>query len=638
MIKIFLALWFMCFGESAWALLLSPDMGIHAPASLVGQLQVLRDESGQLRIEDVTASGKTADFVTLTGDLSAGYTPDVYWLRFTLQRTAETPADWFIEVAPSYLDEVTLFVPSSDGTLTATHLGDLHPYAQRPIPFRHFVFPLRLADEQPLTLYLRLQTTSTMLAQVKVWQYAGLLAEAQTDSSLYSVYFGILALAFVSNLVFWLRLRERLYLTYCAYLAALTLVMMATGGFLSQLLLPQRPVVASHMVGVAVSLVYLFGTHFFINVLHLRDHSPRLYRAYCGAVGFYAVCALMAAAGHYGIVAPWLMRSALMTTFGLSLVGPWLLWRGHRQYLFYILAFSVNFAAVPLITMTLLVWVSMPFSPDAISGMGSVLHIVLLNFAIVDRLRQSEKKVLAAVKETAALAAEREAARQQRQFVAMVSHEFRTPLAVIDATAQSVEIACSQSANAAYEFIAPRQEKIRRAVRRMVSLLDNFLTHERLDFKESKSQPEAADLRELASEAASNWSHLLHRPDQLHLALGQEAMPVWIERSMVALALSNLIDNALKYAPPGSKVTVRVGKTAANGWIEIEDQGIGVEAKEMALIFDKFYRSGNAQRMPGAGLGLYLVRTIAHSQGGEIDVESHPGQGSRFRLRLPLVK
>ncbi len=107
---------------------------------------------------------------------------------------------------------------------------------------------------------------------------------------------------------------------------------------------------------------------------------------------------------------------------------------------------------------------------------------------------------------------------------------------------------------------------------------------------------------------------------------------------MVALALSNLIDNAVKYSTRGSPITIRVGKTGANGWIEIEDEGIGVAPKEMALIFDKFYRSGDAQGMPGAGLGLYLVRTIAHSQGGKVSVESFPHQGSRFRLYLKLME
>lgn len=637
MLKILLALWIAAFFWPAQALTLSPQMGLHEPASLAGHLTALVDASGALRIEDVVAPAKATEFSALPGFLGAGYTADTYWLRFTLQRTPESPAAWFIEVAPPYLDAVTLFVPRDGGGFHATHLGDLQPYAERPVPHRSFVFPIRLPDDQPVTLYLRVKTTSTMLVRVQAWQYTGLLADSQIDTSLYSIYFGILVLGVLSNLIFWFWLRERLYLNYSGYLAMLAMAGTATGGFASQWLFPHLPLVADRLVGVCGSLAFLLGTKFFIGVLRLREHFPKLNRFFDALLIFYALCALASMSGNYGLVVPWLMRLAFVVTFGVALAGPWLLWRGHREYLFYILAFTANFLVIPLTTAKLLGWISINISTDHVTLMGSVIHIVLLSFGMVDRMRLSERKMLAAVKLTAELAAERDAAQQQRQFVAMVSHEFRTPLAVIDAAAQSVEIACSQAATASYEFIAPRQEKIRRAVRRMVSLLDNFLTSERLDSHQTKAQGQTMDLRGLAIEVAKNWSHLLHAPDQLRLELGEAAIPVFAERAMMALALSNLIDNAIKYSPLGNPITLRVGKTKGDGWIEVEDRGAGIQATEIGQIFDKFYRSGDAQKMPGAGLGLYLVRTIARSQGGEVDVESKPGEGSRFRIWFALV-
>lgn len=638
MLKILLALLIAAFFWPAQALTLSPQMGLHEPASLLGHLSALRDAGGQLRIEDVVAPAKTGEFAALPGFLGAGYTADTYWLRFTLQRTAQAPDQWLVEVAPPYLNDVTLFVPRGDGGFDTARLGDLQPFAERVVPHRSFVFPIRLPDDQPVTLYLRVKTASTMLVRVQAWQYTGLLAVAQTDTSLYSIYFGILALGVMSNLVFWFWLRERIYLSYCGYLVMLAVVMMATGGFASQWLFPHQPLVANRLVGVSISLVYLLGTHFFVGVLRLREHFPRINRLFDAVLLFYALCVVAAMSGHYGVVAPWLMLLVFVVTFGIALAGPWLLWRGHREYLFYILAFTANFLAIPLTVAKLMGWISINISTDHLTVMGSIIHIVLLNFAVVDRVRHSERKMLAAVKQAAELAAESEAAQQQRQFVAMVSHEFRTPLAVIDATAQSVEIACSQSATASYEFIAPRQEKIRRAVRRMVSLLDNFLTSERLDFHKSETKREVLDLRDLANEAAKNWSHLLHDPKQLQLVLGAEPASVLTERSMMSLALSNLIDNAIKYSPLGSPITLRVGQSHETGWIEVEDHGVGISMKEIGQIFDKFYRSGDAQIVPGAGLGLYLVRTIVRSQGGDIDVESKPGKGSRFRIWFALVK
>ena len=347
MMKYLLALLMATLCWPAQALTLSPQTGLHNPASLSGQLSVLRDAGGKTRIEDVAAPDKTGKFVALPGFLGAGFTTDTYWLRFTLQRTPKSPDQWLIEVAPPFLDDVTLFVPHHDGKFEATRLGDLHPYAERPVPHRNFVFPVKLPDEQAVTLYLRVKTTSTMLVRVFAWQYPGLLGATQTDTSIYNIYFGLIALSFMTNMVFWFWLRDRLYASYCGYLAMLALVMMATGGFISQWLFPTVPALADRLVGIILSLTYLIGTHFFIVVLRLREHFLRLNRLFNLVLSFYALCVLVAMTGHYGVIAPWLQMVALVMNSGVAIAGPYLLLRGHREYLLYTLAFSASFAARP---------------------------------------------------------------------------------------------------------------------------------------------------------------------------------------------------------------------------------------------------------------------------------------------------
>jgi signal transduction histidine kinase len=637
MLKFCLLLWVLCWAWPAQALLLGPEMGVHAPVNLAGQLSVLRDAGGQLRIEEVAAPDRADEFVPLPGILSAGFTPDAYWLRLTLQRAPTTPEQWLLEVGPSYLNDVSLYEPQAEGGFKVTRLGDLQAFAERPVQHRNFVFPLSLPAAKAHTLYLRVKTQSSLRVQVDVWQFTGLLAQAQAQTGLFSVYLGILSLAFVVNLMFLFTIRERIYVSYCAYLAAMILVTLAVGGFVSQWFFPHWPLVGNRMVGFSVCMAYVTGGYFFTQVLGLRLHFKRASALIDGVLWFYALCAVAAIVGFYGVVAPTMMVVAVATNFCATLAALWLLWRGHREYLFYILAFAVNFAAVPFSVAMIMGWLVLPVSTDFITVLGSIIHIVLLSFTMVNRLRRTEEKMRVVVLEAAALAAERDAVLQQRQFVAMVSHEFRTPLAVIDATAQSVELACLQSGSAPIDFLAPRQEKIRRAVRRMVSLLDNFLTHERLDFHAVSGQREVLDLRDLALEAALHWAHLLHQPEQLQLVLGEVAVPVRVERALVALALSNLIDNAIKYSPPGRPITLRVGRSKSDGWMEVQDQGVGIDTAEQSSIFDKFYRSGTAQAVPGAGLGLYLVRAIARSQGGAVEVESQSGQGARFNLKLPLA-
>ena len=83
--------------------------------------------------------------------------------------------------------------------------------------------------------------------------------------------------------------------------------------------------------------------------------------------------------------------------------------------------------------------------------------------------------------------------------------------------------------------------------------------------------------------------------------------------------------------------SLRIHKTDVDVWIEVEDHGQGISRKEIGEIFDKFYRGGGAHAVPGAGLGLYLVRTIVRQHGGEVDVVSTQGEGTSFRIRLPLL-
>jgi hypothetical protein len=374
----------------AQALLLSPQMGVHEPASLVGHLSVLRDAGGQLGIEDVAEPGKGHAFLPLPGFLNEGYKADTYWLRFDLQRTAEAPEAWLLQVSPPFLNDVTLFAPRADGGFEATRLGTLLPFAQRPVPYRSAVFPVLLSGEQSQTLYLRIKTTSAMTAELVAWQSSGLLAHAQAEVSLYSVYFGVLGLGFLFNLMVWFWLREPIYLIYCGYIAALAAVMINAAGFASQWLLPHQPLLANRLVGVSTSIVFLLGAVFFIGVLRLREHFPKLNRLFDFVLIFYAVCTIAAALGWYGQVVPWLMLMVLSVTAGLVLASLWLLWHGHREYLFYILAFAVNFVSVPFFVAKLMGWLPVTFPIDYPTLLGSVMHIVLLNIAVIDRMRKTE--------------------------------------------------------------------------------------------------------------------------------------------------------------------------------------------------------------------------------------------------------
>lgn len=221
-------------------------------------------------------------------------------------------------------------------------------------------------------------------------------------------------------------------------------------------------------------------------------------------------------------------------------------------------------------------------------------------------------------------------ARQQRQFVLMVSHEFRTPLAIIDSASQLLEMEPKLPVTA-----MPRVGKIRNAVQRMLHLIERCLTDERLGA--AAARPTAFDLAAMlsglvAEMGASAPGHRfeLHGVDR--------PLPIPGDRDLLAVVFSNLLENAVKYSPDGGTIRLDLSSGEGQVTVQVTDEGIGVNAADAARLFDKYFRASNAAGTTGAGLGLHLARCIVDTHGGGITVTSRPSEGSTFTVRLPLAR
>lgn len=221
-------------------------------------------------------------------------------------------------------------------------------------------------------------------------------------------------------------------------------------------------------------------------------------------------------------------------------------------------------------------------------------------------------------------------ARQQRQFVLMVSHEFRTPLAIIDSASQLLEMEPKLPVSA-----MPRVGKIRNAVQRMLHLIERCLTDERLGA--AAARPTAFDLAAMLSGLVAEMgaSAAGHR-FELHGA--DRPLPIPGDRDLLAVVFSNLLENAVKYSPDGGTIRLDLSSGEGQVTVRVTDEGIGVNAADAARLFDKYFRASNAAGTTGAGLGLHLARCIVDTHGGGITVASRPGEGSTFTVRLPVAR
>ncbi|AKJ08351.1 HAMP domain-containing protein [Archangium gephyra] len=225
-------------------------------------------------------------------------------------------------------------------------------------------------------------------------------------------------------------------------------------------------------------------------------------------------------------------------------------------------------------------------------------------------------------------------ARQQEEqltFLAGVAHDLRNPLSALKMSAALV----TSGRPIPEERMQKTMALVRRQVARLDRMVGDLLDATRIEAGRFELSLEERDARELATAVvelylAGGSSH------DLRLHLPEEPVLLSCDATRVEQVLHNLVSNALKYSQGGSRVDVIVGREGEEAVLSVVDRGIGISTEELRLLFAPFRRTGRArEKAPGVGLGLSVARRIVEAHGGRIEVESRPGVGSTFRVRLP---
>ena len=226
----------------------------------------------------------------------------------------------------------------------------------------------------------------------------------------------------------------------------------------------------------------------------------------------------------------------------------------------------------------------------------------------------------------------RRAERMRRDFVANVSHEFKTPLTSIRGYTETLLSGAKDDPAIALDFL----NTIQRNAQHLETLVVDLLTLARLE-TEVPSIKDPINLRSMIDELVASRQNAIQERD-LHVALDCPQTQVQADRSRLYTALSNLIDNAINYNKPGGEILVSAEVQNGTLSVAVADTGYGIPSDELPRIFERFYRVDKARTRDsgGTGLGLSIVKHAIESQGGTIGVSSRIGSGSTFTIRLPL--
>jgi signal transduction histidine kinase len=221
-----------------------------------------------------------------------------------------------------------------------------------------------------------------------------------------------------------------------------------------------------------------------------------------------------------------------------------------------------------------------------------------------------------------------------RRFIADASHELRTPLTVMRAELETV-LRTEAVTPAVQDCVASTLEE----VDRLAVIVEGLLSLSLLDAGGAQNETVLLDLSELACGVTEQMGLVA---EDKRITLKPECadqVPVEGDRSRLKQVLVNLLDNAIKYTPTGGKVIVRTRSIVDRAVLEVIDSGIGIPAKDLPHVFERFFRVDKARSrdVGGAGLGLSIVKSICSAHDGTVEAESSTGQGSCFRISLPLA-
>lgn len=400
-----------------------------------GALGVLEDPAGVFTIEQVAAPEMLARFnpAQPEGDnqVNFGYSTTVYWLRLPVRVDSDRDRDWFVEIAFPSLDHVSVFQRDANGRFHEQATGDLQPFSKRPVAHRNFVFPVLLPPRSENVIYLRVQSVGSLTVPVTLWESRALLAHDQATYSLLAMYYGMLMALALYNLLIYFTTHDRVFLNYVAFAIFMGMGQASWNGFGNQFLWPEFPAWGNIALPSGMALTGLFGALFTRRFLGTQESFPSLNRVLLAFAAMFLLSALAP------LIMPYRLAAMLTSFTGLSFavsavaIGIYCDEKGQPGARFFLIAWSLLLLGVAVVGARNFGWVPTNGITTYAMQLGSALEMVLLSFALSDRLssirREKEHAANAALAENQKLVASlRESERKLEERVADRTRELES--------------------------------------------------------------------------------------------------------------------------------------------------------------------------------------------------------------------
>ena len=364
-----------------------------ANVSLTPYFDVLQDASNALTIEDLQNPAVAAQFKgsnNASEALNFGYTPATIWLRLQLSNLSLENVQAHLEIAYPRLSKIDLYQPLEDGSFSVIETGATRPFSSRPHLSRQFIFPIDLTPNKLHTVYLRIESSSSVIIPAKLWSLSAVHAHEIHDYVAQAWYFGIVSAMLVFNVLLFFAMRDTMYLTYVVFSACMALTIASMNGVTKQFLWPDATWWSDVAPYVGLALSQASFMVFMRTMLKTRQYIPRTDKLFYGLI----VGVLMIAAALCVSVRAFAMPSAVLLALNavvVFLIGVYCACLRQRTAFYFVVAYLVLTVGSVLSAMHAMNWLPTNFYTMYGLQAGSALEMLLLALSLADRFNQARK-------------------------------------------------------------------------------------------------------------------------------------------------------------------------------------------------------------------------------------------------------
>jgi signal transduction histidine kinase/DNA-binding response OmpR family regulator len=612
-------------------------------------LDYLEDPEGKLTLDDVRSAAMEARWTASNVDIpNFGFTSNTYWFRFDVDNPGSASIERVLDVGYPVLDEISLYA-GEHGVLRERRAGDHLPVSVREIRHEHFLFTLQCAPGMS-PVFLRVRSSSALQVPLTLWSRAAFEAADRTTQIENGFYYGVMLVMVAYNLFVFMSVRDRSYLYYCAYVLSFVVFQASIDGRTYEYFWPESPSWNDKFLPVSEGLLLIAISSFPRVFLNLKKGMPRFFNAAMLVLTWYGVAVVVAA-----FTVPYRYIGTSMVLAGIfgspAAVGAGVVaWRrGQRSASFYVVAWTTFFAGAAALMFNKLGLAPRNLFTEHGMQIGSLLEVVLLSFALADRINIMRAETIAVerrAKETLQDEVNRqthelkdqaqklqELDRQKTHFFQNVSHELRTPLTLILNPLDEMAREPGYSTD-------KRLDVATKNSRRLLRLVNQLLDFQKLSAGKKEWRLVPIDLVRFVESCAEYFAPTcVAQGIEFRVQVPNDgAVAVRAEADALEKIVFNYLANALKHAPAGGHIELSLEVTGERARVAVKDDGPGLSEDGKNKLFKLFSQADGGADHAGTGLGLALVKELAEAMGGEVGVDSAVGKGSTFWAAFPRAK